>query len=124
MGKLLSEHFNNDERFEGILFFSDDEYDEAYIGYTSDRRAVYDYELMLQGLIKSGMTEEDAADYISYNTLRSLPYMGDEAPIVLFRDYEWLAEHEIIEAESRCDYCKGKDTEQCGICENYSEWHR
>lgn len=124
MGQRLLDKISEDG-YDEVLIFDDDAYDYAFIGMSSDDRAVYDHDLMVKALVTfEGMTEEEAADYVSYNTLRSLPYMGDEAPIVLFRDYEWLDGHEIIESESRCDYCKGKDTEQCGICENYSEWHR
>ena len=42
------------------------------------------------------MTYEDAIDFISYNTLRALPYAGENGPIVLrsiedyldYRDYD------------------------------------
>lgn len=39
---------------------------------------------MVLELMNEGMTEEDAIEYIDYNTLRSLPYMGDRCPIVLY----------------------------------------
>ena len=29
-------------------------------------------------------TEEEAIDWISYNTIRSLSYMGDDAPIIMY----------------------------------------
>ena len=32
---------------------------------------------------EDGMTYEDAVDFISYNTLRALPYAGENGPIVL-----------------------------------------
>ena len=31
-----------------------------------------------------GMTEEDAIDFISYNTERAIPYAGSMAPIILY----------------------------------------
>jgi hypothetical protein len=34
---------------------------------------------------KEGISEEDAEDFISYNTIRACPYMGDKAPIIMWR---------------------------------------
>lgn len=75
--------------YEGIKYLTDYSYDDALIGVTSDDRAVYDYELMVEWLINTeGFTEEEARDWIDYNTLRALPYMGEGAPVVLFRFWE------------------------------------
>lgn len=30
-----------------------------------------------------GVTEEEAIDFIDYNTIRSLPYFGEKAPIIM-----------------------------------------
>lgn len=71
--------------YEGIKFLTNYSYDDALIGVTSDDRAVYDYELMVEWLINSeGFTEEEARDWIDYNTLRALPYMGEGAPVILY----------------------------------------
>ena len=71
--------------YEGIIFLTNYSYDDALIGVTSDDRAVYDYELMIEWLINSeGFTEEEARDWIDYNTLRALPYMGEGAPVILY----------------------------------------
>ena len=71
--------------YEGIKFLTNYSYDDALIGVTSDDRAVYDYELMVEWLINSeGFTEEEARDWINYNTLRALPYMGEGAPVILY----------------------------------------
>ena len=71
--------------YEGIIFLTNYSYDDALIGVTSDDRAVYDYELMVEWLINSeGFTEEEARDWIDYNTLRALPYMGEGAPVILY----------------------------------------
>lgn len=43
---------------------------------------VYDYELMVQHLIKTdNMEYDDAVEFIEYNTIRSLPYV-ENSPIV------------------------------------------
>jgi hypothetical protein len=34
------------------------------------------------------MSSEDAIEFIEYNTIRSIPYAGSLAPIVLHRIYE------------------------------------
>lgn len=71
--------------YEGIKYLMNYSYDDALIGVTSDDRAVYDYELMVEWLINSeGFTEEEARDWIDYNTLRALPYMGEGAPVILY----------------------------------------
>ncbi len=71
--------------YEGIIFLTNYSYDDALIGVTSDDRAVYDYELMVEWLINSeGFTEEEARDWIDYNTLRALPCMGEGAPVILY----------------------------------------
>ena len=30
-------------------------------------------------------TQEDAIEWIEYNTIRALPYMGSDAPIIMYR---------------------------------------
>lgn len=64
-----------------------DGYDNAIVGYTLDgdtMRAVYSHQLCVQCLMDDdGMTYEDAEDYFQYNTIRSLPYLGDKAPMVI-----------------------------------------
>ena len=66
------------------LVFDNPDFDEAIIGVTYDGQAVYDYWKMVESLMaKDNMTEEDALDFIHYNTLRSLPYAGSFAPIVM-----------------------------------------
>lgn len=66
--------------------FSNPSYEDALIGVTECGRAVYDYELMLEQLMREdGMTVEEAADFISYSTLRSLPYAGEAGPLVVYK---------------------------------------
>ena len=56
----------------------------AFIGVSDEGRAVYDYNKMVESLMEDGMDEEQAIDWISYNTVRSLPYQGPLAPIILY----------------------------------------
>ena len=79
-----------DAGYEDVLIFgsgngSGDSYDDALIGVSESGRAVYDFEKMVEWLmVRDGMTSEDAIEWIEYNTIRSLPYAGEGAPIVVY----------------------------------------
>lgn len=70
----------------GTILFRNPDYSSAIVGVSYDYRVIYDYELMVEYLIEiEGMTEEEAADFVSYDTLRSLGYIGEPLkPIVMF----------------------------------------
>lgn len=71
--------------YEDVVFLSNYSYDDALIGVTDDNRAVYDYELMVEWLIRTeNLSCEDAVEWIDYNTIRALPYFGDKAPIIMY----------------------------------------
>lgn len=60
-------------------------YYSAIIGYTDDGGLVYSYEKMIEYLIKEAeMTQEEAIEWIDYNVLRAIPYMGDTKPIIVY----------------------------------------
>ena len=72
--------------YEGTVFFTNYSYDDALIGVSDDGRAIYDYDLMVEWLMKEeGWSEEDAVEWIEYNTIRALPYAGEKGPIVMHR---------------------------------------
>lgn len=74
-----------DAGYEGIKYFTAYSYDDALIGVTHDNRAVYDFEKMVDWLIETeGFTDEEAVEWIEYNTIRAIPYMGADAPIVMY----------------------------------------
>ena len=82
---------NRDDLPEEAVLFENPEYDNAIIGEDTEGRAVYDFWKMADLLMqRDGMTSEEALEYIEYNAIRSLPYAGDMAPIVLMcgDDYE------------------------------------
>lgn len=75
--------------YEGIKYLTNYSYDTALIGVTSDDRAVYDYNLMILWLMEEeGFTEEEAMEWIDYNTLRALPFMEPGAPVILYPFWE------------------------------------
>lgn len=71
-----------DAGYEDVIVFENPSYDEAFIGVTSDNRAVYDYYKMIDWLVKKeGMNWDEAADFISYNDSF---YYGEGYPIILY----------------------------------------
>lgn len=77
-----------DNGYDDVIFFTDFGYDSALIGVDVNNRAVYDYQKMIEWLvINEEFTDEEAADWIDYNTIRALPYIGDGAPIVMYPLY-------------------------------------
>ena len=75
-----------DAGYEDVIVFSGDSFDDALIGISEDNRAIYDYDLMVEWLMREdGMTSEEAMEWIDYNTIRSLPYVGDKGPIIMFK---------------------------------------
>lgn len=74
-----------DAGYEGTKYFVNYGYDDALIGVSEDGRAIYNYELMIDWLIREeGFTDEEAVEWIDYNTIRALPYMGEDAPIIMY----------------------------------------
>ena len=74
-----------DAGFEGIKYLTNYSYDDALIGVSHDGRAIYDYNLMIDWLMKEeGWSDNEAVEWIEYNTIRALPYFGDGAPIIMY----------------------------------------
>ena len=74
-----------DQGFENFIIFENPDYDSAIIGITENNQVVYNYEKMIEYLIQEDdMDYEEAVDFISYNTIRSLPYAGEGAPIIMY----------------------------------------
>lgn len=77
--------FIEDMGYESVLLFESPSYDTAFVGITEDGRAVYEYEKMVEHLVETdNMTEEEAEEFIQYNTIRSLPYY-ENSPVVFNR---------------------------------------
>jgi hypothetical protein len=71
--------------YEDVMIFENYSYDDALIGVTEDGRAVYDFDKMVRWLVETeDFTDEEAIEWIEYNTIRALPYMGDDAPIIMY----------------------------------------
>lgn len=70
--------------FNEAILFESPEFLDAIIGVSDDGRVVYDFSLMVLSLVHNdAMTYEEAIEFIEYNTVRALPYMGEHAPIIV-----------------------------------------
>ena len=64
--------------------FTNPSYNTAIIGTTQDGNLIYDYEKMIEYLLDC-MSEEEAIDFIEYNTLGILPTIPVEnRPVILY----------------------------------------
>ena len=71
--------------YENAIIFENPSYDTAIIGVSTDGQVIYDYDKMIGCLMdEDGMTYDEAVDFIDYNTIRVLPYVGEGAPIVMY----------------------------------------
>lgn len=60
------------------------EFDGGLVGVTTDGRLVYSYDKLAEALCEANRwSREDAIDWIEFNTIRSLPYIGARAPVVM-----------------------------------------
>lgn len=70
------------------LVFDNPAYDKSIIGQTFDGKVIYDIEKMADELATDAkISYEDAIDFIDYNAIRSLPYAGDKAPVIVHVEY-------------------------------------
>ena len=73
-----------DYGYEDIIIFSNPDYASAFIGITEDNRAIYDFDEMIGFLMSEyNMTDIEAVEFIEYNTIRALPYIGEKAPVIM-----------------------------------------
>ena len=70
---------------EDAIVFDNMSYDSSIVGVTTDGRVVYDYDKMVEELMHDEeWSYEEAAEWIDYNTIRALPYAGENGPIIMF----------------------------------------
>lgn len=74
------------EEHEEAVVFNIPSYDNAIVGLSEDGRVIYDYDLMIKELTNNtALTEDEAIQYIDYNTIRTLPYIEEQVrPIILY----------------------------------------
>ena len=72
--------------YEGTISFENPDYALAIEGITTDGRLVYNYDKMVQQLMEEyKISEDDAKEYIDFNTIGSLPPPSEDKlyPIVM-----------------------------------------
>lgn len=74
-----------DAGYEDVIVFENESYDDALVGVSHDGRAIYSFDKMVEWLCrKDNIDEEEAIEWIEYNTIRAIPYAGEKAPIVMY----------------------------------------
>lgn len=78
---------------EEVLILDDPAYDKSIIELTEDGRLVYDFDKMVKEFAEDEQCDElDAIEWLKYNILRALPYMGKRAPIIITESKDSLLE--------------------------------
>lgn len=61
------------------------DYASAFVGISEDGRAIYSCALMIESLMKEdGMNSNEAVEFVEFNTISSLPSLGEKAPIIMY----------------------------------------
>ena len=80
------------DAYGSVVFLDGPEFDGGIVGVARTAaeddvlrfRLVYSYAKLVDAIAEAnGWSESDAVDWIEFNTMRSLPYMGNGAPIVM-----------------------------------------
>lgn len=80
--KTKTERLLLEAGYEGTIFFTNPSYEDAFLGISSDDRAIYDYEKMIESLVNhEDMTEDEAREFIDYNAT----FYIEGGPIILYR---------------------------------------
>lgn len=78
--------------YENTCVFDNYAYDNSIIGVTADGQAVYDYDKMVKELSEEcGWSEEEAIEWIDYNTLGSIGGCNDYPIVARLNEDEVLA---------------------------------
>lgn len=74
-----------------VIILDNHAYDKSIIGITDDGRLVYSFDKMVEEYVEDeGVDGIEAMEWLEYNTIQSLPYMGEHAPIVMINDREGI----------------------------------
>jgi hypothetical protein len=76
-----------------IIILEGNEFADGFIGLSTDNRAVCSYDKLVDSLSRSNnWSTDEAIDWLEYNTIRSLPYLGDKSPIIIHEPVEYAIE--------------------------------
>ena len=78
---------------EEVLILDNHAYDKSVVGITEDGRLIYDFNKMVEEFMEDEDCDEtEAIEWLEYNTLRALPYMGERAPIIITESRDSILE--------------------------------
>lgn len=81
------------ETYGDTIILDNHAYDNSIVGITSDGILVYDFNKMVDEYVEDeGCDEFDAVEWLEYNTLRALPYMGERRPIIIMDTVRTITE--------------------------------
>lgn len=84
INKKFREQIANE--FEDSIILDNPSFDNSIIGFTDNGNLVYDYNRMVAEFSEeNGVTDFEAIEFIDYNTIRAIPYMGEQKPIIIYR---------------------------------------
>lgn len=74
-----------DAGYEDVKYLVNFSYDDALIGVSHDGRAIYNFDLMVDWLMREeGWSDIESIEWLEFNCLRAIPYMGEGAPIIMY----------------------------------------
>ena len=82
--RAVERYCEDHEIEEGIIMLDRPAFDNSIVGITDTGRLVYDQKKMIEELMEDeDWTEAEAWDWMDYNTMRAIPYMGEGRPIII-----------------------------------------
>lgn len=82
--KALDNYIEDCSIEEAVNLLENHTYDKSIVGITEDGRLIYDFNKMVAEFARDEKcSEEEAIEWLEYNTLRAVPYLGDRAPIIM-----------------------------------------
>lgn len=84
------------EEYEQPIILDNHAYDNSIIGLTEDNHLIYNYESMIQEFMEDEeCSEEEALEWIEYNTMRALGYINQlgPGPIILYQSTDLIIEN-------------------------------
>ena len=74
-----------DRGYDDASFFVNPDFMDAILGISQDGSVVYSFNKMVESLMDSDeMTYNEAIEFIEYNTMRTIPYMGTLRPVIVY----------------------------------------
>ena len=91
--KMLARHIEEEGVEEDVLLLENHTFDNSVVGISVEGRLVYDFNKMIEEFCEDeGCDELEALEWLEYNTLRALPYMGPRRPIIIIGNRDTLME--------------------------------